>query len=51
MLGTCHVALGSNAFFGGRVQVDLHLDGVIRTPTITIDSAALLEAGRIVAGG
>jgi leucyl aminopeptidase (aminopeptidase T) len=35
-LGTCHVALGSNAMFGGAVQVDVHLDGVLMSPVISV---------------
>jgi len=46
-LGTCHLALGSNAFFGGTVEVGLHLDGVIRDPSLWIDGAPLLERGRL----
>jgi leucyl aminopeptidase (aminopeptidase T) len=39
VLGTCHIALGSNDLFGGTVRVDSHLDGVIRDPEIRIDGA------------
>jgi leucyl aminopeptidase (aminopeptidase T) len=39
-IGTCHIALGSNAFFGGAVDVGVHLDGVLRRPAITIDGVA-----------
>ena len=47
-LGSCHVALGSNAMFGGTVRAGIHLDGVIRNPTIEIDGVTVLEAGQIV---
>jgi leucyl aminopeptidase (aminopeptidase T) len=43
-LGTCHVAFGNNAFFGGTNQVDLHIDCVMRAPTVVIDD-------RIIMGG
>lgn len=50
-LGTCHIALGDNAMFGGRVRVGLHLDGVLRDPTISIDGKRVLESGRIFSHG
>jgi leucyl aminopeptidase (aminopeptidase T) len=42
-LGTCHVALGRNDLFGGTVEVDIHLDGILRVPTILIDGHGLDE--------
>jgi leucyl aminopeptidase (aminopeptidase T) len=42
-LGTCHIAFGNNRFFGGRNQVDFHMDCVMRAPTIVVD-------GRIIMG-
>jgi leucyl aminopeptidase (aminopeptidase T) len=47
MLGTCHIAVGSNAFFGGTVSVPIHLDGVLRSPSIWIDDARILDHGRL----
>lgn len=35
--GTVHLALGSNASFGGTVQTDVHLDGVIADAEIWAD--------------
>jgi leucyl aminopeptidase (aminopeptidase T) len=46
-LGTCHIALGSNAFFGGRVEAGIHLDGVITAPTVYLDDICLLESGQL----
>ncbi len=46
-LGTCHIALGSNAFFGGTVSVAVHLDGVLRNPSIWIDGIRIMEGGRL----
>jgi leucyl aminopeptidase (aminopeptidase T) len=40
-LGTCHVALGRNTGFGGSIDVGIHLDGVIRDPTIYVDGERL----------
>jgi aminopeptidase len=46
--GTCHIALGSNSHFGGRLDVPFHLDMVMWTPDITIDGRPLMRAGRLV---
>lgn len=40
-LGTCHVALGRNDLFGGTVEVGIHLDGILRAPTILIDGRGI----------
>jgi leucyl aminopeptidase (aminopeptidase T) len=40
-LGTCHIALGGNHLFGGTVDVGIHLDGILRAPTIVIDGREL----------
>lgn len=39
--GTVHVALGDNSTFGGDVSVDLHLDGIIRSPKARVDGNEL----------
>lgn len=46
--GTCHIALGSNVHFGGRLDVPFHLDMVMWTPDILVDGRALMEGGRLV---
>ena len=43
--GTCHIALGNNATFGGEVDVPFHSDGVILKPTITIDEKEIVKDG------
>lgn len=35
--GTIHVAVGDSSGFGGDVDCPLHLDGVVRAPTVTAD--------------
>lgn len=39
--GTVHFAMGSNAGFGGDVDVNVHLDGVVDGPAIYVDGKAL----------
>ena len=48
VLGTCHIALGNNSGFGGKVNVPLHLDGVIQRPTIEIDGKKIMEEGKFL---
>jgi len=47
VIGTCHIALGNNAGFGGKVNVQLHLDGIIRNPTIFIDNKKIMDKGKL----
>ena len=48
VLGTCHIALGNNTGFGGKVNVPLHLDGIIKKPTISVNNKKIMESGRLL---
>jgi len=48
VLGTCHIAFGNNALFGGTTDVPIHVDGVIKKPTIKADGKLIMENGIIV---
>lgn len=48
VLGTCHVALGRNLFFGGTVDVGVHVDGVIKSPTIFFDGQKIMKEGDLL---
>ncbi len=48
VLGTCHIALGRNLFFGGTVDVGVHVDGVIKSPTIYFDNQNIMEEGKLI---
>ena len=39
--GTAHFAIGSNSWFGGEIKSIIHLDQVIRDPSIKIDGKLL----------
>ncbi len=39
--GTVHVALGDDASIGGETSAPIHVDGVIREPTVHVDGAQL----------
>ena len=45
VLGTCHIAIGNNVFYGGSNDVPIHLDGVITKPTIYVDGKKVMEKG------
>lgn len=45
--GTCHMALGSNASFGGINPAPVHIDMVQNTPTIYIDDEEICRDGRL----
>ena len=40
-LGTCHIAIGSNSWFGGDIFAVTHFDQVFNNPTIEIDGKPL----------
>jgi leucyl aminopeptidase (aminopeptidase T) len=48
VFGTCHIAIGNNTGFGGKVDVPLHLDGIITKPTISIDNKKIMEKGKLL---
>jgi leucyl aminopeptidase (aminopeptidase T) len=45
--GTIHFAVGDNESLGGTKKSDIHLDGVIRKPTVDIDGTVLVDDGRL----
>lgn len=48
VLGTCHIALGNNSFFDGKVEVGVHVDGVMTDPTISFDNRTIMKSGRLL---
>ncbi|HEV8374625.1 MAG TPA: aminopeptidase [Candidatus Polarisedimenticolia bacterium] len=48
VLGTVHIAVGNNAFMGGKVNVPSHHDAVLRRPDLFIDGKAIMRAGEIL---
>lgn len=45
VFGTCHIAFGKDDSFGGNVDVPIHVDGVIKSPTIEIDGKVIMTDG------
>jgi leucyl aminopeptidase (aminopeptidase T) len=48
VLGTVHIALGNNMSMGGTCDVGIHVDGIIKNPTVWVDGAILLEDGKLL---
>jgi leucyl aminopeptidase (aminopeptidase T) len=48
VMGTVHIALGNNVSMGGSVNVPLHLDGVIKKPTVWMDDKQLMKNGKLL---
>jgi len=46
--GTCHIGIGDNTSFGGRVKAKSHIDLIIRRPTIEIDGKIIEKDGKLV---
>jgi leucyl aminopeptidase (aminopeptidase T) len=49
--GTAHVAVGDNHVIGGQVTSELHLDGLLLRPTVTLDGEVVVEDGRLLIEG
>jgi leucyl aminopeptidase (aminopeptidase T) len=48
VMGTVHIALGNNMSMGGTVDVPIHLDGIIKDPTLTLDGKTIMEKGKLL---
>lgn len=48
VLGTVHFALGNDLSYNGTNAVPLHLDGVIKKPTIWVDEALIMKEGTFI---
>lgn len=46
--GTCHIALGNNIGFGGKVDVPLHIDCVFKKPDIYLDGKRIMKKGKLL---
>jgi len=48
VLGTCHIAFGNDLSYKGDNDVPIHLDGVIREPTIEVDGVIIMKDGDLL---
>ncbi|MBU2493402.1 MAG: aminopeptidase [Bacteroidetes bacterium] len=46
--GTVHIALGDNKTMGGNVNVPIHLDGVIKKPSVYFDGKIVMKNGKLL---
>ncbi|MCB9358467.1 aminopeptidase [Candidatus Woesearchaeota archaeon] len=46
VISTCHIALGNNYGMGGKVNVPIHLDGIMKKPTIYFDDKIIMKNGK-----
>ncbi|MCJ7552917.1 MAG: aminopeptidase [Ignavibacteriaceae bacterium] len=47
VMGTIHIAVGNNVSMGGSVNVPIHLDGVVKKPTVWMDGKLLMKDGKL----
>ena len=50
VMGTIHVALGNNMSMGGTVDVPVHLDGIVKNPTVELDGKKIMDRGKLLIG-
>ena len=48
VMGTIHIALGNNISMGGSVNVPIHLDGVVKKPSVWMDGKLLMKDGKLL---
>jgi aminopeptidase len=48
VMGTIHIALGDNKSMGGNVNVPIHLDGVVKKPTVFFDGLMIMKNGKLL---
>ncbi len=48
VMGTVHIALGNNVTMGGTFNVPIHVDGVIKKPSVWMDGKLLMKDGKLL---
>jgi leucyl aminopeptidase (aminopeptidase T) len=48
VMGTIHIAFGTNTSFGGKVDAGIHLDGLINKPTVEVDGKVIMKEGKFL---
>jgi leucyl aminopeptidase (aminopeptidase T) len=46
--GTIHIAFGASDGIGGANAASVHIDGVIREPTVRIGAVTVVGGGRLI---
>jgi leucyl aminopeptidase (aminopeptidase T) len=47
VIGTAHIAFGTNVSFGGANATSVHIDGMLTEPTLALDGRPLVERGKL----
>jgi aminopeptidase len=50
VMGTIHIALGNNMSMGGTIDVPIHLDGIIKNPSLELDGTKIMDKGKLLIG-
>lgn len=48
VMGTIHIAFGNNITMGGKNDVKIHIDGIIKSPTVYFDNELIMENGKFL---
>lgn len=48
VMGTVHIAIGDNSTIGGTVKAPVHLDGIMKNPTLVIDGKTVIKDGKLL---
>ncbi len=48
VLGTIHVAFGNNLSMGGKINVPIHIDAIVKKPTVSFDDEVIMDKGRLL---
>jgi len=48
VLGTVHIAFGNNISMGGSIDVPIHIDCIIKSPSFAIDGKPIMENGKFI---
>lgn len=48
VLGTIHIAFGNNKSMGGSIDVPIHIDGIVKSPTVYFDDFMVMENGKLM---
>jgi aminopeptidase len=46
--GTVHIAFGTNTGIGGANEAAVHIDGLVRDPTLRLDGRVVIRAGKLL---
>jgi len=48
VLGSIHIAFGNNKSMGGTITVPLHIDGLVKNPTVYADDVMIMKNGTLL---